>query len=118
MAAAARIGVVAFQVAAGDAVGESGKLRQRPVRRADHRCAIRDLRAHRHRACDARGLIVERGNGATDGVDDPPLAIVHHLGGQIGIVEPHCEFGDAFRAVVHRGSRSLSIEVGDPSTIR
>ena len=81
---------------AGDAVGEGGKLWQRPLRRADHRCAIRDLRAHRHRACDARRLLVERGNGATDGVNDPPLAIVHHLGGKIGVVEPDCKFSDAF----------------------
>jgi hypothetical protein len=42
------------------------------------------------------GLLVERGNGATGGVNDPPLAIVHHLGGKIGVVEPDCKFSDAF----------------------
>jgi hypothetical protein len=82
--------------------------------------------AHRHRARDAWRFVVERRDRATDSVDDPPLAIVHHLGGQIGGVEPHCEFGDAFRAVVHGGARKdasgkhigSSIEVRDPSTIR
>ena len=107
MAAAARIGVVAFEIAAGDAVGEGGQLRQRAMRCADHRRAVRHGCPRRHRARHARGLRVERRNGAADGVDDPPLAVVHDLCGQVRKGQPVREFGHAFRAVVHDGARNV-----------
>ena len=105
MAAAARIGVVALDEAAGDAVGEGGELRQRAVRGADDGARRAAAGAHRDRPRDPHRLLVEGRDRAADGVDDPPLAVVHHLGRQIGEVEPAGEFGDALGAVVHCGDR-------------
>jgi hypothetical protein len=104
MAAAARIGVVAFEIAAGDAVGEGGKLRQRPVRRADHRCAVRDLRR-----ASPPPRAMRRGSSSNAAIAQPMVSMIRRLqscttsAGRSVEGRGGCEFGDAFGAVVHGG---------------
>ena len=42
-----------------------------------------------------------RRDGASDSVDDPPLAIVDHFSRKVHVAEPRGKFGDALGAVIH-----------------
>ena len=101
MAAAARIGIVAIEVAHHHAVGESRELGQGAMRGADDGCAFRIAYALRELAGNRGGFGVIRGERDTQRVEHAPLAVVQYRGRHVRIFECVRVIGDAVDVVVH-----------------
>jgi hypothetical protein len=121
MAAAARKAVVAVEVAPHRGVGERGELGQRAARGAEHAGAVGRLGAQREAARDAARLGVERRDRAAEHVDDPPLAGLDALGGEVRKIQPAREVRDpadrCVRVIRHHRSSPPRRPLAEPHGI-